>query len=148
MEGVLGALRDLAQELGGAPLPPVGDANGPWVLHPDVVAAGWTDAEAVSAREAVSDALASPGQLAVTHPLLLRQVAALQAAGCGVRPVVLWIAAMTVAPTWGGPGAAPQSDDADTTATVAAAVGLGAAAVMPASVVAGTETFPVRLVSI
>jgi hypothetical protein len=146
IDGVLDALRELAREMSGAPLPPA-NAGERVVLHPAVVAAAWSDRAADGARQAVSDALDGPGRLGVTHPLLMRQVAALQAAGCQVRPVVLWIAAMTVVPAWGAPGAAPQSDDADTTATVAAAVGLGAVAVVPAEKAEGTETFPVRLVS-
>lgn len=144
IDGVLEVLRALAEPA----LPQATQGPEMAVLHPAVVAAAWAGGDR-EARAMVAWLLAAPDRLGVTHPLLMRQVAALQRAGLEIRPVVLWIAAMTVVPTWGAPGSAPPSDDADTTATVAAAAGLGAVAVVPASgKVEGTGTVPIRLVSI
>lgn len=101
--GFLASLRGVAPEA--LPSPAALRGQPQLVFHPSVLVGLYAPGEQSEALSILMAALAGTGQVCATHPWLKEAVAAFQSAGHNVRTVALWIAAMTVLPRWGAPGA-------------------------------------------
>ncbi len=80
------------------------------VFHPQSMCRAYQPDEN-KAQRALLRVLQGSAQLFVTHPLLLQTVKAFQEAEYDVRTVTLWIATMTVLPTWSAPGSASPGEE-------------------------------------